>query len=152
MTEYYYPHLGGICEHVHFFAREARKLGHHVDIITSNLPGALPENGVIRIGRSQPIYANGSQARITVGLSLRKDMRRVLREGRYDIVHVHSPLSPILPILAIEEADCPTIGTFHTYFDKSLGYQFGRKYFQRRLDMLEVAIAVSHSTTIALER
>jgi phosphatidyl-myo-inositol alpha-mannosyltransferase len=152
VTEYYYPHLGGICEHVHFFAREARKLGHHVDIITSNLPGAVAENGVIRLGRSQPIYANGSQARITVGLSLRKDMRRVLREGRYDIVHVHSPLSPILPMLAIEEADCPTIGTFHTYFDKSLGYQLGRKYFQRRLDMLEVAIAVSHSTTIALDR
>jgi phosphatidyl-myo-inositol alpha-mannosyltransferase len=152
VTEYYYPHLGGVCEHVHFFAREARKLGHHVDIITSNLPGAQREAGVIRIGRSHPIYANGSQARITLGLSLRKDMRRVLREGRYDIVHVHSPLSPILPILAIEEADCPTIGTFHTYFDKSLGYQLGRKYFQRRLDMLEVAIAVSHSTTIALER
>jgi phosphatidylinositol alpha-mannosyltransferase len=123
-----------------------------VDIITSNLPGALPEPGVIRIGRSQPVYANGSQARITVGLSLRKDMRRILREGAYDIVHVHSPLSPVLPILAIEEADCPVIGTFHTYFDKSRGYQFGRKYFQRRLDMLDVAIAVSHSTTIALER
>jgi phosphatidylinositol alpha-mannosyltransferase len=152
VTEYYYPHLGGVCEHVHFFAREARKLGHHVDIITSNLPGARPQPGVIRIGHSQPVYANGSQARITIGLSLRKDMRRVLREGRYDIVHVQSPLSPILPILAIEEADCPTIGTFHTYFDKSIGYQLGRKYFQRRLDMLEVAIAVSHSTTIALER
>jgi len=152
VTEYYYPHLGGICEHVHFFAQEARLRGHHVDIITSNLPGAQPEPGVIRIGRSQPVYANGSQARITLGFSLRKDMRRVLREGAYDIVHVHSPLSPILPILAIEEAECPVIGTFHTYFDKSRGYQLGRKYFQRRLDMLDVAIAVSHSTTIALER
>ncbi|MGI8546944.1 MAG: glycosyltransferase family 4 protein [Gemmatimonadaceae bacterium] len=153
VTEYYYPHLGGICEHVHFFAREARKLGHHVDIITSNLPGALPQqDGVIRIGRSQPVYANGSQARFTVGVSLRKDMRAVLRDGRYDIVHAHSPLSPVLPVLAIEEADCPTVGTFHTYFDKSIAYQLGRKYFQRRLDMLDVAIAVSRSTIIALER
>lgn len=33
VTEYHYPHLGGICEHVHFFAREARRRGHHVDII-----------------------------------------------------------------------------------------------------------------------
>jgi len=152
VTEYYYPHLGGICEHVHFFAREARLLGHHVDIITSNIPGARPERGVIRLGHSKPVYANGSQARITVGLSLRRDMRRVLREGHYDILHVHSPLSPVLPLLAIEEATCPTVGTFHTYFDRSLGYQFGRQYFQRRLEMLEVAIAVSHSTTIALER
>jgi len=152
VTEYYYPHLGGVCEHVHFFAREARLLGHHVDIITSNLDGAVPEPGVIRIGRSQSVYANGSQARITIGIGLRRQMRRVLRQGNYDIVHVHSPLSPVLPILAIEEADCPIVGTFHTYFDKSYGYQFGRKYFQRRLDMLDVAIAVSHSTTIALER
>lgn len=152
VTEYYYPHLGGICEHVHFFAHEARKRGHHVDIITSNLPGAKAEDGVVRIGRSQPIYANGSQARITLGLTLRKDMRRALRTGNYDIVHVHSPLSPVLPMLAIEEADCPVVGTFHTYFERSYGYQFGRKYFQKRLDMLAAAIAVSHSTTIALDR
>lgn len=152
VTEYYYPHLGGICEHVHFFAREARLLGHQVDIITSNLDGAVPEPGVIRIGRSQSVYANGSQARITVGIALRRQMRRVLRQGNYDIVHVHSPLSPVLPILAIEEAECPLVGTFHTYFDKSYGYQLGKKYFQRRLDMLDVAVAVSHSTTIALER
>src|ERR1700694_3168470 len=101
-TEYYYPHLGGICEHVHYFAREARKHGHHVDIITSDLLGAAPMPHVIRIGRWPSVYANGSQARITVGFGLRRRMRAVLRHGRYDIVHVHSPLSPVLPLLAIE--------------------------------------------------
>src|SRR5450756_2181671 len=69
VTEYYYPHLGGICEHVHFFAQEARRLGHHVDIITSQLEGAVKEPHVIRIGKSQPVYFNGSQARVTLGLS-----------------------------------------------------------------------------------
>jgi phosphatidylinositol alpha-mannosyltransferase len=152
VTEYYYPHLGGVCEHVHFFAREARRRGHHVDVITSHIPGAEEQPNVIRIGRSQPVYANGSQARITLGWNLRRDMRRVLRQGKYDIVHVHSPLTPILPILAIEEADCPVIGTFHTYFDRSFGYTLGRRFFQKRLDMLSTAIAVSHSTTVALNR
>ena len=152
VTEYYYPHLGGVCEHVHFFAREARRRGHHVDIITSNIAGAEPQPHVIRLGRSQPVYANGSQARITVGLGLRRRMRRTLRRGRYDVVHVHSPLTPVLPLLAIEEADVPVVGTFHTYFERSVGYTVGRRYFQRRLDMLEAAIAVSHSTTVALER
>ncbi len=152
VTEYYYPHLGGICEHVHFFTQEARRMGHHVDIITSHIPRAVDELGVIRIGHSQSVYANGSQARITLGIGLRKQMRQVLRSGHYDIVHVHSPLSPILPMLAIDEADCPVVGTFHTYFEKSYGYQLGRKYFQKRLDKLAVAIAVSHSTTIALEQ
>jgi phosphatidyl-myo-inositol alpha-mannosyltransferase len=152
VTEYYYPHLGGICEHVHFFAREARALGYDVDIITSNLPGAPPEEGVIRMGRSQPVYSNGSQARATLGLGLRRQMRSILRGGRYDIVHVHSPLSPVLPMLAIDEADCPVVGTFHTYFDRSFAYLLGKRYFQKRLDSLTAAIAVSHSTTIALER
>lgn len=152
VTEYYYPHLGGVCEHVHFFAREARRRGHHVDVITSHIPGAQPQPHVIRLGRSQPVYCNGSQARITVGLGLRRQMRNVLRRGRYDVVHVHSPLTPVLPLLAIEEAECPVIGTFHTYFDRSVGYTLGRRYFQKRLDMLSSAIAVSRSTTVALDR
>jgi phosphatidylinositol alpha-mannosyltransferase len=152
VTEYYYPHLGGVCEHVHFFAREARRRGHHVDVITSHIPGAASQPNVIRVGRSQPIYANGSHARITVGVGLRRELRDVLRRGRYDIVHSHSPLTPVLPLMAIDEAPCPVVGTFHTYFDRSIGYTLGRRYFQKRLERLSAAIAVSRSTTVALER
>src|SRR5438132_14134469 len=67
VTEYYYPHLGGISEHVHFFAREARRYGHNVDVITSHLPGTRAEPHVIRIGTSQSVLGNGSQARFTRG-------------------------------------------------------------------------------------
>lgn len=151
VTEYYYPHLGGVCEHVHFLAREAQRRGHHVDIITSRLKGAEPRDGVIRIAHSMPVYANGSQARITVGLGLRRQMRALLRAGRYDVVHVHSPLTPVLPLLAIDEAECPVVGTFHTYFEKSNGYRFLNRYFQARLDKLASAICVSKSTTSALD-
>ncbi len=152
VTEYYYPHLGGIVEHVHFFASEARKLGHHVDIITSNIEGGSAEPHVIRIGRSQPIYANGSQARMTLGLGLTRQLKKIFARGKYDIVHVHSPLSPILPIFAIDAAECPVVGTFHTYFDKSYLYGLTRKILQKKLDKMAAAIAVSHSTTIALNR
>lgn len=152
VTEYYYPHLGGVCEHVHFLAREARRRGHHVDIITSRMSGTVPQPGVLRIGRSVSVYANASHARFTAGIGLRRTMRRLLNDGAYDVVHVHSPLTPVLPLLAIEEAPCPVVGTFHTYFKQSHAYKLGRKYFQSRLEMLDAAIAVSHSTTVALER
>lgn len=152
VTEYYYPHLGGICEHVHFFAREARARGHHVDIITSHMGGEQPEPDVVRIGRSVPVYANASHARFTIGLGLRRAMRRQLEEGRYDLVHVHSPLTPVLPMLAIEEAPCPVVGTFHTYFHRSVGYRLGRRWFQQHLNALAAPIAVSQSTTHALGR
>ena len=153
VTEYYYPHLGGVCEHVHYFAREARRLGHHADIITSNIPGSPPApEHVIRLGRSVPWYINGSQSRITVGRALRRQMRATLRDGGYDVVHVHSPLTPVLPLLAVEEAEVPVVGTFHTYFERSVGYRLFRRRFQKRLDGLAAAIAVSQSTIVALQR
>jgi phosphatidylinositol alpha-mannosyltransferase len=152
VTEYYYPHLGGICEHVHFFAREARRFGHRVDIITSNIEGAVDEPHVIRLGRSQTIQFNGSQARLTLGFGLKKQLREIFRQGAYDIVHIHSPLSPSLPLLAIDAADCPVVGTFHTYFDKSRLYAMNRKWLQEKLDRMSAAIAVSHSATVSIDK
>ena len=152
VTEYYYPHLGGIVEHVHFFAREARRLGHHVDIITSHIESGASEPHIIRVGKSQSVYANGSQARLSIGIGLKRKLKRIFAEGMYDIVHVHSPLSPSLPLLAVDAADCPVVGTFHTYFEKSRLYGMTRKVLQKRLDRLSAAIAVSHSTTVALEQ
>ena len=152
VTEYYYPHLGGICEHVHFFAREARLLGHHVDIITSNIEGARAEPDVIRIGRSQTVYSNGSQARVTVGVGLKRQLKATFKRGDYDVVHIHSPLNPSLPFLAIDAANCPVVGTFHTYFDNSYLYGIGRRWLQPRLDRLSCSIAVSQSAATALDR
>jgi len=150
VTEYYYPHLGGICEHVHYFAREARRLGHHVDIITSRIKGSHDEPNVFRIGRSQPVYFNGSQARMTLGVGLGRQMRETLSRGDYDVVHVHSPLSPSLPLLAIEAARCPLVGTFHTYFDGSRIYALGRSWLQKRMDRLDAVIGVSASARDAI--
>ena len=152
VTEYYYPHLGGIVEHVHFFAREARRLGHHVDIITSNIEGAGSDPHVIRLGRSKTVYYNGSQARITLGIGLKRQLRQLFARAQYDIVHVHSPLNPVLPMLAIDAADCPVVGTFHTYFDRSLVYDLSPGTFQKRLDKLSAAIAVSRSAAVAHDR
>ena len=153
VTEYYYPHVGGICEHVHFFAQEARARGHHVDIITSHLNGARDQPAIIRLGRSIPLYANGSHARLTVGWGLRGEVRETLRRGEYDVLHMHSPLAPSLPMLAIQEArSAVKVGTFHTDFDGSAAYRFYPSYFQRHLDRLDAAVAVSPTAVRAYAR
>lgn len=159
VTEYYYPHIGGVCEHVHFFAREASRLGHEVDVITSNVEadgvepmesgGAGPRR-VVRIGRGFPVYANGSHARFTLGLRLRAEMRAALREGDYDVVHVHSPLVPVLPFVASLEASCPVVGTFHAYHTRSFGYAVFRPYLRGYLDRLAATIAVSEAATVGV--
>ena len=152
VSEYYYPHVGGVVEHVHYLAREARRRGHHVDIITSHMPDVGPRPNVVRIGDSLTVHANGSLARVTVGRGLRSAMRRALRRGRYDVVHVHAPLTPSLPMLAVEEAEVPLVGTFHAYYERSFAHAFGRRYFQRHVDRLAAAIAVSPAARDAVAR
>ena len=89
VTEYYYPHLGGVTEHVHNLALELQKRGHSVIVVTANM--ATPARGidlhdwpgdppfVHRIGTSRVIYSEGSFARITTGTSLRRDIRALFR-------------------------------------------------------------------------
>jgi phosphatidylinositol alpha-mannosyltransferase len=152
VTEYFYPHFGGICEHVHFLARELRTRGHHVDIITSRLRPREPDPNVIEIGHSVPVYANRSLARITAGVGLRRKMRDTLRKGRYDLVHVHSPLTPTLPLLALSVAEVPVVGTIHTDFSSSVAYDVFKKPVQKLLNKMASVICVSKTAAIAHER
>jgi len=153
VTEFYYPHLGGVCEHVHFLAAELARLGWAADIVTGGIAGAAPHPNVIRLGRSTSVFANGAHARVTLGRRLRADVREVLREGRYDVVHVHTPLAPTLPLLAIDEADSPVVGTFHTQLaERVLTYDVARQHFQRRMDRLSAAIAVSPTAADSFAR
>ncbi len=150
VTEYYYPSVGGVQEHVHHFAREARRLGHTVKIVTSDMPdlargsvddAATPD--VIRIGPSLPVYLNGGLGRVTGGGHVGAAMKEVLARERFDVVHVHAPLTPVLPLLAIHHASGPVVGTFHTNFRPGLLFRMMRGSLQRYLDRLDAAIAVS---------
>jgi phosphatidyl-myo-inositol alpha-mannosyltransferase len=157
VSEYYYPTLGGIQEHVHHFALEAMSRGHDVRIITSNVKD-LPEdiaNGVqpvptIRVGRSMPIYNNGSIARVTVGRHLGRTLQEVFDREAFDVIHVHAPLTPTLPLLALTRSNTITVGTLHTNFKGSAFLRLFRKNCQRYLDHLDGLIAVSKTAASAL--
>ena len=152
VTEYYYPHIGGICENVHHFATEARARGHHVDIITGRIAGVPPRANVITIPDSATVLANESTCRLTLGRGIRTNLRNVLRDGGYDIVHLHAPLAPSLPMIAIEEAKCPVVGTFHAYHEFSVAYALGRRYFQGLLDRIDAKLPVSPAARDAVAR
>jgi phosphatidylinositol alpha-mannosyltransferase len=61
-------------------------------------------------------------------------------------------LSPSLCLIAIDEALCPVVGTFHTYFERSRLYALTKRILQKKLESMSAVIAVSHSTTVALNR
>jgi phosphatidylinositol alpha-mannosyltransferase len=168
VTEYYYPTLGGIQEHVHHFARAARRVGHDVRILTpavrDNLAServalsaeaarrADDEDGVIRIGVSVPVLSGGSIARLSIGAALSTRMREVIRAEKFDVVHVHSPLMPTLPLLALRCSDAVNVGTFHSAFERSLLLSLVRRRLQPYLDRLAAAVGVSETALTGVRR
>jgi phosphatidylinositol alpha-mannosyltransferase len=162
VTEYYYPLLGGITENVHNTRLRLRKMGHEVKIITSNPNGgqfafqtqrSLNDPDVIRLGRSFPVYDNGSIGHLTVGRHLRSKMRNTLEKEKFDLVHIHSPLVVTLPLMALLEAKSPIVGTFHTYFETSPIYYLFRDLLQRKgMNRLKGQIFVSRSCIKAVGR
>jgi phosphatidylinositol alpha-mannosyltransferase len=154
VTEFYYPHAGGITEHVHHLGRSLVRRGHKVVIVTNHVaeaprsPSRETVDGleVVRIGIGMPVESNGSQSRVTIGLQLERKMREVVAGA--DLVHTHSPLFPMLPYLALKAArrfGIPTVGTFHTHFEGSRAMTAFRGLIRKYAGALDCCIAVSES-------
>jgi phosphatidylinositol alpha-mannosyltransferase len=160
VTEYYYPLLGGISENVHHVASELVARGHRVTIVSGSpradgtaslaVPNGIP---TVRIGRSIPVYGNGAIAHMAVGTRVWRDLRETLTAGKFDILQLHSPLFFTLPPLAALLGRCPRVGTFHSYFERSLTYSLFKGVLQREfVDRLDGVIAVSPSVLRAMAR
>jgi phosphatidylinositol alpha-mannosyltransferase len=72
-------------------------------------------------------------------------VKAVLDEERFDVVHVHCPLTPVLPYVAIHHARCPVVGTFHTNYRPGPLWRLSRRLQRRYLERLDLGIAVSHA-------
>ncbi|HEU5168984.1 MAG TPA: glycosyltransferase family 4 protein [Gemmatimonadales bacterium] len=165
VTEFYYPHLGGVTEHVHNLARVLNALGHPAIVVTSRMPMPVgtpdaheyerDEPFVRRVGTSRVIYSSGSFARVTSGLGLRRQLRELFRRERIDLVHVHGGLAPtfgwIAP-LAGRDLGLPVVATFHSWFPRSHLAAILRRPLQALLDRHAAAIAVSEPVVAAHAR
>src|SRR5881397_3290972 len=96
VSDYYYPQLGGITEHVHGQATELARRGHEVTLITPRLlrvPKIVddhdrqPSFEVVRVGRAVPFYVNGSETLLTIDLRIRSSLDRLFAARRFDVVH-----------------------------------------------------------------
>jgi phosphatidylinositol alpha-mannosyltransferase len=145
VTQSYYPRVGGVTEHVHYLSAALRRLGHQVAVITSG-PGTRADRDTIRIGRNAVFPMNGAMVNVTLGLRLRRQLKRTISGGGYDLVHIHCPLEPTLPLatlMAVRELGCPTVGTFHMAARVSPAYEAFGAFLQKHADRLDARIAVS---------
>jgi phosphatidylinositol alpha-mannosyltransferase len=152
VSQSYYPRYGGVTEHVHHTALELRRRGHEVTIVTSRFRrGETGVPGVERIGTNVLVPFNRAFVDLTVGWNLGRQMEEVLRSRDFDVLHVHCPTAPTLPILAIRHSLCPVVGTFHTTSGRSTLMDLFRPQLTRVVGRLNGRIAVSRTARQSAE-
>ena len=145
VSQSYYPRYGGVTEHVHALAHELRRRGHEVTIITSFFRRGEKgfTDGVLRIGWNILVPFNRAFVDFAIGISLKRQLRRAIRRLDLDIVHVHCPTAPTLPIFAIQVSDRPTVGTFHSTGGRTAIQDFFKPLVVGAIERLDARIAVS---------
>ncbi len=102
---------GGVNSHVAALALQLRARGHSVKVLA---PAARPvdEPDVITIGHPLPVAASGSVVRISLNPRLGRQVKEVLTREQFDVVHVHEPLMPVLPIQVLRHVQMATANQF----------------------------------------
>lgn len=137
---------GGVQAHVRDLAEVLISLGHQVSVLAPGEEGSpsLPDY-VVAAGRTVPIPYNGSVARLQFGLVSATRVRRWLRQGNFDVVHVHEPAPPSLSLLTVLLADVPLVATFHAASTRSRFLAMFDSAVQALLERLSGRIAVSQA-------
>jgi phosphatidylinositol alpha-mannosyltransferase len=98
---------------------------------------------------------NGATVNLTFGLHLERQLVACLRALDPDVVHVHCPLAPMLPIAAVRAASraaIPVVGTFHATARWNVGYHLFRRVLLRDWQRLDRRLAVSDSARCFVHR
>ncbi|MBW8060170.1 MAG: glycosyltransferase family 4 protein, partial [Solirubrobacterales bacterium] len=161
VSPYSWSYQGGVNRHVEALAEEFLGRGHHVRVLApfdppdrlSRIlhraqaePREVPDY-LVPLGRSVGIAANGAVSNLSAfpagGVAA---PRRELRQGRYDIVHIHEPVAPLVGWNAALGSEIPAVGTFHAYSTKAIPNHIATALGARRVfNRLAARIAVSEA-------
>jgi phosphatidylinositol alpha-mannosyltransferase len=136
---------GGVAEHVKHLGDEFRRLGHQTVVMAprGNQGGLERGDGYYGIGRTITIPGNGSKMRLTFDVTLYADVRQIMKQERFDIVHLHEPLMPVLPYMVLLNSRAVNVGTFHAFSGSQPWYSALKPYMSFVLSRLDGRIAVS---------
>jgi phosphatidylinositol alpha-mannosyltransferase len=148
---------GGVPEHADHQARALFELGHEARVVIGHdPPGRLtkmlhpregrheqPPDYVIAVGRSVIVPANGSLSNIILTPRSMRRIKRALARERFDVLHVHEPLVPVIAAYALVAADCPVVSTSHTSGETLRWYPIARALWGFLHERIDHRLAVS---------
>jgi phosphatidyl-myo-inositol alpha-mannosyltransferase len=170
VSPYSWTYPGGVTRHIEALCAELRSLGHETRILAPYDPddafarhlhrGARPQavtppEGFVSLGRTFGLPANGAVSNITGLPTAVLALRRELREGGYDVVHLHEPVVPMVCWDVLRGAcGLPLVGTFHTYSENPISNGIAAVPLggRRRMNRLRVRIAVSEAAAWTARR
>ncbi len=170
LSPYSWTYPGGVTRHIDALAAELRGAGQEVRVLAPYDPddelsrrlhrGARPQpvevdEDFVSLGRTVGIPANGAVSNVSVFAQGLFRMRAELREGGYDVVHIHEPVAPTLSWVALGSlGTLPLVGTFHTYSENLLTNGGAAVVLggRRRMNRLHARIAVSEAAAWTARR
>ena len=145
VSPYDFTWPGGVTAHVSQLARELGRLGHEVQVLAPHTPSreCVDADLLVPLGRSIPLPSGGSIARVSLSWWLYPKVRALLKKEQFDIVHLHEPMAPILPLCVLEFSKSVNVGTFHASYNRQHLYRFTSPITKRWQARLHGNIAVS---------
>jgi phosphatidylinositol alpha-mannosyltransferase len=136
---------GGVPEHVTHLRDEFTRLGHAVTVMAprGQKGGMEVSDGSYAIGRTITIPGNGSRMKLTFDVTLYADVKAIMKREKFDIVHLHEPLMPVLSYMVLLNSQAVNVGTFHAYSGSMPWYTALKPYMSFVLGRLDGRIAVS---------
>jgi phosphatidylinositol alpha-mannosyltransferase len=156
VVPYSWSFWGGVVEHAELQADALRRLGCEVKTIMGNDPPGqftrvlhprhgrhgMPPPDVIPIGRSVIVPANGTLPNIILSPRSVFRIKQALARERFDVVHLHEPMTPTPCIATLAMCTAPMVATFHASGD--LGWMnVGKWAWGFLAERLDHRIAVS---------
>lgn len=144
VSPYDFAAPGGVGSHITHLSDELEARGHTVKILApASKDSFVTQHNLIAVGRPVPVPANGSVARISLSLWRERTVKSILREEAFDIIHLHEPLAPVLPLTVLYHSETINVGTFHSYSERSYRYRLSHRLLRPLWEKLNVRIAVS---------
>jgi len=148
VSPYDFAYPGGVTEHVASLAEQFIASGHEVHIVAPSSdddtePISSVDAPIHRIGRVVSIPTNGSVARITLSLRSYLQAKTLLQQEQFDLIHLHEPLMPALPLTVLRHSNTTNVGTFHAFRNTPLTYFYGKPILRPFFRKLHGHITVS---------